>query len=396
MKRSHAIVLCLFLALCAVSGVSMFRNAAAVNAEATAPTTHPLNEEMTLAQGTAAIISAAKTNELTQWKSSDESVVSVDDGGRVDALKRGNATVTAVYQNGREFTCDVTVSAPAEEEAADIYSTAIIANQDVLQKNLRTASGGASQKHPYRLHVNRSQNCVTAYTYDEDGKYTVPVRAMVCSCGLNNTTITGTYSIGFHSEWYPLAGDVVGQYASSIFDDYMFHSVPYITYAKDSLETEEYNKLGAPASKGCIRMAVSDVKWVNDNCEEGTVVFLFDNDRSPGPLGKPESIKITDLSNQWDPTDNDTGNPYNTQRPQITGAKNLTLTVGDDYDPAQGVSATDTCGNDITQKLAVIGNVNTAQAGTYRVSYSVADVLHRTASADITVTVKEASATSAK
>lgn len=394
MKRSHAIVLCLFLVLCAVSGVSMFRNAAAVNEKATAPT-HTLNEELTLAQGTAAIINAAKENSLTQWKSSDDTVVSVDDGGRVDALQRGSATVTAVYKNGKEFTCDVTVSAPAEQEPADIYSTAIIANRDILQKNLSTAASGTAAKHPYRLHVNRSQNCVTAYTYDEDGKYTVPVRAMVCSCGLNNATITGTYSIGFHSEWYPLAGDVVGQYASSIVDDYMFHSVPYLTYAKDSLETEEYNKLGSAASKGCIRMAVSDVKWITENCEEGTVVFLFDNDRSPGPLGKPESIKITDLSNQWDPTDNDTGNPYNTKQPQITGAQNLTLTVGDDYDPARGVRATDTCGNDITKQLKITGNVNTEQPGTYRVSYEVADVLHRTATADITVTVKEASATAA-
>lgn len=391
MKGSHAIVLCLFMVMCAVSGVSMFRNATAVNTEATAPE-YTANEKMTLAQGSAAIVNAATENDLTQWKTSDESVVSVDDGGRVDALKCGNATVTAVYKNGKEFSCDVTVSAPAEKEPEDIYSTAIVANQDILQKNIRNASGGAANQHIYRLHVNRSQNCVTAYTFDEKGKYTIPVRAMICSCGLNNATITGTFSIGFHSEWYPLAGDVVGQYASSIVDDYMFHSVPYITYTKDSLETEEYNKLGDPASKGCIRMAVSDVKWINDNCEEGTVVFLFDNDRSPGPLGKPVSMKIADLSNGWDPTDSDSGNPYNTKRPQITGAKNITLTVGDNYDPAQNISATDTCGNDITKELEITGNVNTARAGTYRVSYSVTDVLHRTASADITVTVKEASA----
>lgn len=379
------------MVMCAVSGVSMFRNATAVNTKATAPE-YTANEKMTLAQGSAAIVNAATENDLTQWKTSDESVVSVDDGGRVDALKCGNATVTAVYKNGKEFSCDVTVSAPAEKEPEDIYSTAIVANQDILQKNIRNASGGAANQHIYRLHVNRSQNCVTAYTFDEKGKYTIPVRAMVCSCGLNNATITGTFSIGFHSEWYPLAGDVVGQYASSIVDDYMFHSVPYITYTKDSLETEEYNKLGDPASKGCIRMAVSDVKWINDNCEEGTVVFLFDNDRSPGPLGKPVSMKIADLSNGWDPTDSDSGNPYNTKRPQITGAKNITLTVGDNYDPAQNISATDTCGNDITKELEITGNVNTARAGTYRVSYSVTDVLHRTASADITVTVKEASA----
>jgi hypothetical protein len=40
---------------------------------------------------------------------------------------------------------------------------------------------------PYIIKVNRLANCVTVYTYDLYGEYTVPVRAMVCSCGGENT-----------------------------------------------------------------------------------------------------------------------------------------------------------------------------------------------------------------
>ena len=55
-----------------------------------------------------------------------------------------------------------------------------------------------------------------------------------------------------------------------------------------------------------------------------------------------------------------------------------------------GVTATDTCGNDITKKIAVTGNVDADRAGTYRVTYTVTDALHRTAKEDITVTVEAA------
>ncbi len=400
MKRSHAIVLCLCVVFCVLSGVMVFRDAGAVQntPPATAPA-HINQEELTLEQGGVKIVPQTvntETDKLANWNSSDAKVAIVDDGGRIDALKQGKTTVTASYPNGETYTCEVTVSPASKEEEVDTTSTAIIANQDVLKKNVENYAAGVSKLRPYRLHVNRSQNCVTAYTYGDDEKYTVPVRAMVCSCGLNQSTITGLYSIGFHSDWYPLAGDVVGQYASAIVDDFMFHSVPYETYAKDSLEAEEFNKLGQEASKGCIRMAVSDVKWINDNCEIGTAVFLFDNDASPGPLGKPEPIRIADTTIKWDPTDDATDNPYNGKKPQINGAQSLTITAGDAYDMKRGVTATDTCGNDITAKMEVIGNVKPNVPGNYRVSYRISDALHRTASSDIIVTVEPAKTTEAK
>lgn len=49
---------------------------------------------------------------------------------------------------------------------------------------------------------------MTVYTYDEKGKYTIPVRAMICSTGLDNSTITGDYTIGIKTEWLSLVGDV--------------------------------------------------------------------------------------------------------------------------------------------------------------------------------------------
>ena len=388
MKKFCFAVMCLSAVLCCAMGFVFFNemiNPAAADAvDASSPQHY--RQEVSLEQGSATVLAPenAKAAPLTDWRSDDESVVSVDSGGRIDALKQGSATVVAYGKDGSRFSFGVTVEAAKKKPAPDIFSTAYTANQDILKKNLSSKN---KKKLPYQIMVNRSQNCVTVYTYDEKGKYTVPVRAMVCSCGIENRTVLGFYSIEFHSEWNSLVNDSYGQYVSGFDGDYLFHSVPYKDYSKSALKTEEFNKLGSPASRGCVRMASSDCKWVYDNCAEKTAVIIYDND-DPGPLGKPESIHIADLKCEWDPTDDSAENPYNGKTPVITGAKDVTLKVGDSYSMTDGVTAQDTCGNDVTDHMEIIGSPDTSREGTYKVTYSVTDALNRSAKTEITVTVE--------
>lgn len=165
---------------------------------------------------------------------------------------------------------------------------------------------------PYYIKVNRQQNCVTVYTKDENGEYTVPYKAMICSTGLYNATPRGTFHLSTKYLWRELFGNVYGQYATRITGGVLFHSVPYYKRSKNSLCTEKYNKLGQQASMGCIRLTVEDAKWIAENCPSGTTVEIYDDKDNPGPLGKPEAMKIdTDNPNKgWDPTDPDTENPW--------------------------------------------------------------------------------------
>ena len=82
---------------------------------------------------------------------------------------------------------------------------------------------------------------------------------------------------------------------------------------KDDIEYDEFNKLGTPASLGCIRLMVCDVKWIYDNCDIGTRVIIYDDAEDPGPMGKPGTI-YTDPADEtlrgWDPTDPDPANPW--------------------------------------------------------------------------------------
>lgn len=176
-----------------------------------------------------------------------------------------------------------------------------------------TVAPGQSEKSdaPYLLKVNRKQNIVIAYAKDDNGDYTKPYKAMVCSVGLDGATPTGTYTTSDKYTWRLLSGNVYGQYATRITGHILFHSVPYFTRSKSDLEYEEYNKLGQPASLGCIRLSVADAKWIYDNCPKGTTVTIYDSDQKE-PLEKPTPIHIdtNDSRRVWDPTDPDSNNPW--------------------------------------------------------------------------------------
>jgi hypothetical protein len=243
---------------------------------------------------------------------------------------------------------------------------------------------------PYLIKVNRVHNTITIYEEDETGEFSVPIKAMICSVGAKGTqTVTGTYNTKEKYRWKALLGDVWGQYATRIVGGILFHSVYYYEIANPAtLATKEYNKLGSAASHGCIRLTVEDAKWIYDNCSLGTTVEIYDDKSSPGPLGKPEAIKLP-VKVKWDPTDPSDKNPYKNKLPQITGVKDFETSWGEEADLLNGVKAKSTVGLDITSKISVEGEVNYYVPGEYEVTYSVTDALGRKGTKIITVTVGE-------
>ena len=186
-----------------------------------------------------------------------------------------------------------------------------VSQKENIQEKDSQQSASDETEFPYYIKINRKQNCITIYTSDENGEYTVPYKAMICSTGLYNATPRGTFHLSTKYLWRELYGKVYGQYATRITGGVLFHSVPYYKKSKSALCTEKYNKLGQQASMGCVRLTVEDAKWIADNCPSGTTVEIYDDD-DPGPLGKPEAAHIdTDSPNKgWDPTDPDVENPW--------------------------------------------------------------------------------------
>ncbi|MCM1180829.1 MAG: L,D-transpeptidase family protein [Clostridium sp.] len=227
---------------------------------------------------------------------------------------------------------------------------------------------------PYCIKVNKRQNIVTVYRVGDDGYYSKPVKAMVCSVGEGNNTPEGLYSLGAREEWLLLEDEVYGQYATAITGNILFHSVPYFTQNKNDLEIEEYNKLGSSVSAGCVRLSVIDAKWIYDNCGESTIVNIFESDYE-GPMGKPVAAVISSggAEGNWDPTDPDRENPYMGNKPVILGAYDREIERYSDFDVTAGVTALDSTGKDVTNYMEIEEEVDPETCGLYKVTYKIKD-----------------------
>ena len=171
--------------------------------------------------------------------------------------------------------------------------------EDVKQLDL---DGILPKQSSYFIKVNRKTCSVTVYAKDGNNGYIIPVKRFACSVGLTSSaTPKGTYYTPAKYRWHTLMGPSYGQYCTRITGSILFHSVAGYNKTSYNIKARDYNKLGMPASHGCVRLNVRDAKWIYDNCPLKTKVTIYDSS-DPGPLGKPATIKIPAWQN-WDPTD---------------------------------------------------------------------------------------------
>ena len=133
---------------------------------------------------------------------------------------------------------------------------------------------------PYVLRVDVTNQITRAYTYDETGAYTVLVREMICSTGTQkNPTPLGEFTMprararwGYFPTW-----DSHAQYLTRIDSANAFHSVLYTEPNELALAESSYRALGTRQSHGCVRLLVSDAKWIYDNCKAGTKITVYES-----------------------------------------------------------------------------------------------------------------------
>lgn len=199
-----------------------------------------------------------------------------------------------------------------------------------------------ASKPDYTIYVNRAQSVLRVVGTDPATGIKYTVRVCACSTGAGKfATPEGNYSTGTYYEWCHMSGDCYARYCVCFCYEgkgLLFHSVPYEIKSVTSLKSKEYNKLGRPASSGCIRLSLENAKWIYENCKRGTKVVVYDNENeydectddnlllnpcdalsghnalysSNYKLLKPISLQIPlDSPNKgWDPTDTDPANPW--------------------------------------------------------------------------------------
>ena len=136
----------------------------------------------------------------------------------------------------------------------------------------------------YTLMVDRLNQIVRAYTYDENGQYTILVREMICSTGTSRyaTPLGTTIMPKKRARWgYFPTWDSHAQYLTRIDSANAFHSVLYYQADETQLAVQSFEDLGTPASHGCVRLYVGDAKWIYDNCEAGTIITVYEGEYNP-------------------------------------------------------------------------------------------------------------------
>ena len=110
----------------------------------------------------------------------------------------------------------------------------------------------------------------------------------------------------------------------------------------------------------------------------------------PGETTITFDIEGLDLTKEVTINVNMDNNEENPNNPPIIEAKDVELTVGDEFNPRNGVTAYDLEDEDLTSRIIVKENtVNTKVKGTYKVVYEVTDNDGNTTTKEIKVTVKE-------
>lgn len=96
------------------------------------------------------------------------------------------------------------------------------------------------------------------------------VKYWIASCGKSSTpTVRGTYSIG--AKGYVFGDGYSCYYWTSFYNDYLFHSVLYHEGSRSIMD----GTLGSNASHGCVRLAIENAKWLQDNVPGGTTVVSY-------------------------------------------------------------------------------------------------------------------------
>lgn len=122
----------------------------------------------------------------------------------------------------------------------------------------------------YLIYVDLNKQ--KTYIYEGSMNNWNVVKEFSCSSGLSGSdTPTGVYTIDQRGDWFFSTKYQQGaKYWVQFSGNYLFHSLPF---NEDKSQILDYT-LGTPSSHGCIRLSVSDSKWLYENIPEHTKVII--------------------------------------------------------------------------------------------------------------------------
>lgn len=163
--------------------------------------------------------------------------------------------------------------ADGTERIRRISKSAVPAPAAVAFRSWRQASGGThiDLSKVRNLHIRVSIADQKVYVMSSNDV----VYTMICSTGMSDSTPRGEFTVqnrgeDFFNESENMGANYWVSWAN--YGEYLFHSVP--TDRAGRYIVPEAEKLGRPASHGCVRLTVADARWLYEQLPSGTHVTI--------------------------------------------------------------------------------------------------------------------------
>lgn len=124
----------------------------------------------------------------------------------------------------------------------------------------------------YMIIVRLSEHKVRVYSGGKN-KWN-RIHTFRCTTGASSTpTVRGTFSVGAKGRYFNTGTSARCWYYTQFHGNYLFHSVIYDRSASPRHVVD--GRLGISASHGCVRLALSNAKWIYNNIPRGTKVVIY-------------------------------------------------------------------------------------------------------------------------
>ena len=132
---------------------------------------------------------------------------------------------------------------------------------------------------PYFIEVDVANQLIKVFKRDQNNEFTDLHKIFTASTGTEKfPSDVGTWTLnGRRARWatFPTWGGGLAEYWTRINSSIAFHSFLYTSDRRINMGS--VNKLGRPASHGCIRLTIQDAKWIYDNIREGVDVWIHED-----------------------------------------------------------------------------------------------------------------------
>lgn len=228
------------------------------------------------------------TNISLKWYTTDNNIASIDEKtGLLTAKSKGSCKIfaEALDGSGVKDSCTIYVV----EGSGEWKNTP---DRKITNPSL-----------PYYLYFEKDTFTISVYGQGDDGYYSKLVKTISSSRGRTlNMTPTGVFTLKKQKRWYQFKiGKYWTQYCIKYHGDLYLHGPLYKKKSGDTMYVSEYNRIGTPSTSGCLAMPVKDIKWIWENCPDGTKLEIVAG--SPVGYVAPAPRRLGKNEPAIDPTD---------------------------------------------------------------------------------------------